>query len=323
MPYALRARAAKTLLRVAIRTGVARAAGDEIQLTDGHLRDVRELVSDTTGEVDPVFALMLGTPGRRCNLTLKAMRRDGGELGFVKLSVAEESVARVRHEAAVLRVLGRNSALRPHIPNLLYAGEWGNGYLLFQSAGSGSPGRTHFGEPHHEFLRALIEASSVSRNAGELVEEAAAEWNESPACDLASDWQSLARFTLEEASSRLANAVVACCTAHGDFAPWNTRLTAGRLFVFDWEAAEWESPACWDPFHFEVQVLARLGRGDRLPSHSAVELAVEQPAMRPLLSLYLLHSAAGLARDGVEPSNRSLELRKKLLTRLLGLAGRS
>jgi hypothetical protein len=44
--------------------------------------------------------------------------------------------------------------------------------------------------------------------------------------------------------------------------------------------------------------------------------------MWPLLALYLLHSAAGLARDGVEPSNRSLELRKKLLVHLLDDAGR-
>lgn len=323
MPHALRARAAKTLLRAAIRIGAARAAGDEIQLADACLRDARELVGDTTGEVDPVFALLLGTPGRRSNLTLKAMRRDGGELGYMKISVTGDSVARVRHEAAVLRVLGGDGALRPHIPNLLFAGEWGEGYLLFQSAGAGSLGRTRFGEPHREFLRKLTAASSVSRKAEELVADIAAEWDEGPAGALATDWRSLARFTLEEASSRLANAAIACGTVHGDFAPWNTRLTGGRLFVFDWEAAEWQSPACWDPFHFELQVLARLGRGDRLPSNSAVELAGEEPAMRHLLALYLLHSAAGLARDGVEPSNRSLGLRKKLLTRLLGLAGRS
>jgi thymidylate kinase len=322
MPYALRARAATALLRVAIRTGAASAAGDEIRLSDGYFRDVRELVGETTGEPDPVFALRFGTPGRRCNLTLKAMRRDGGELGYLKISITGESVARVRHEAAVLRVLGRDSALRPHIPNLLFAGEWGNGYLLFQSAGAGSPGSTRFGEPHREFLRKLAAASRVSRKAEELVEETAAEWDDSPAAALAPDWRSLARFSLEEASSRLANADVACGTVHGDFAPWNTRLAAGRLFVFDWEAAEWQSPCCWDSFHFEVQVLARLGRGDRLPSNSAVELAVREPAMRPLLALYLLHSAAGLARDGVEPSNRSLELRKKLLTRLLHSEGR-
>lgn len=322
MPYALRARAATTLLRVAIRTGASRAAGDEIQLADGYLRDVRELVGQTTGEPDAVFALRFGTPGRRCNLTLKAMRRDGGDLGYLKISVTGESVARVRHEAAVLRVLGRDSALSAHVPNLLFAGEWGKGYLLFQSAGAGKPGGTRFGEPHREFLRALAAASSVFRKAEELVEETAAEWGDSPAGALAPEWRSLARFTLEEAFSRLANADVACGTVHGDFAPWNTRLAAGRLFVFDWEAAELQSPCCWDWFHFEVQVLSRLGRGDKLPASSAVELAVQDPAMRSLLALYLLHSAAGLARDGVEPSNRSIELRKKLLTRLLHSEGR-
>jgi hypothetical protein len=94
------------------------------------------------------------------------------------------------------------------------------------------------------------------------------------------------------------------------------------LFVFDWEAAGWESPTCWDGFHFEIQVKARLGRGCAFAATSSVRRAARQPAMWPLLALYLLHSAAGLARDGVEPSNRSLELRKKLLVHLLDDAGR-
>ncbi len=321
-PYALRARVAKALLHVAVRTGVARAAGDEIQLDETRLRDVRDVVRKVTGEDQPAFSLLLGTPGRRCNLTLKTMRQDGRTLGFLKVPVTEEAAERVRREATVLRILGQKAALRPHVPEVLFSGEWGAGYLLFQSPCGGEPGPVAFGEPHQRFLRTLLSASSVSRTARSLVEESAALWEDAGANSLGADWRLLARFALEEASSRLGEASVACGVTHGDFAPWNTRLVDGRLFVFDWEAAGWESPSCWDSFHFEIQVKARLGRGYAFTSNSCVGRAARQPAMWPLLSLYLLHSATGLARDGVEPSNRSLEVRKKLLVNLLEAAVR-
>ncbi len=322
-PWTLRAKTAKSLLHAASWAGVVHAAGDQIELDESYLLDIRELTREVTGVNDPVFALLPGTPGRRSNLTLKAMRRDGAELGFVKVPSTVEAVARVRHEAAVLRILGRNETLGGSIPQVLFAGEWGEGgYLLFQSVGAGKPGPTHFGRPHRDFLRALIATSSVSRNAKELVEETAVEWEQGPASAMDASWRSLARFSLEEAAAGLAGASVSCGIAHGDFAPWNARLSEGRLFVFDWEAAEWEAPACWDRFHFEIQVLSRLRRSGNLPPASAVEHAIRQPGLRPLLSLYLLRSAAGLVRDGVEPANRSFVVRRNLLIHLLGQAGR-
>jgi len=321
-PWVLRARIAKFLLHAASWAGVAHAAADEVHLDESHLRDVRELVREVTGEADAVFALLMGTPGRRSNLTLKAMRRDGGVLGFLKVPVTAEAVARVRHEATVLRILGRNEALSERVPKVLFAGEWGDGHLLFQSAAPGNPGPTRFAEPHQEFLRTLAAASGASRKAEEVVEETAAEWEQGLASATDAGWRGLARFTLEEASANLAGRAVECAIMHGDFTPWNTRISAGRLFVFDWEAAEWEAPTCWDRFHFEVQVLSRLRRGGTPPRDSAVERAIRRPELRSLLALYLLRSAAGLVRDGVAPSSRSFVVRKKLLLRLVGQTGR-
>jgi hypothetical protein len=48
--------------------------------------------------------------------------------------------------------------------------------------------------------------------------------------------------------------------AHGDFAPWNTRLGARKLFVLDWErACEGMSPL-YDAFNFQALQAALQGR---------------------------------------------------------------
>jgi hypothetical protein len=56
--------------------------------------------------------------------------------------------------------------------------------------------------------------------------------------------------------------------AHGDFAPWNTRLGERSLFVLDWERASEGMTPLYDAFNFQALQSALLGRrkgiGDRL-----------------------------------------------------------
>jgi hypothetical protein len=49
---------------------------------------------------------------------------------------------------------------------------------------------------------------------------------------------------------------------HGDFAPWNVKLSGERLFVFDWEYAR-AAPAGFDLIHFFVQTQSLF---DQAPS---------------------------------------------------------
>lgn len=49
--------------------------------------------------------------------------------------------------------------------------------------------------------------------------------------------------------------------AHGDFAPWNTRLGARSLFVLDWERASEGMSPLYDVFNFQALQCALLGRG--------------------------------------------------------------
>ena len=48
--------------------------------------------------------------------------------------------------------------------------------------------------------------------------------------------------------------------AHGDFAPWNTRLGPRSLFVFDWERASEGMSPLYDVFNFQALQAALQGR---------------------------------------------------------------
>lgn len=48
--------------------------------------------------------------------------------------------------------------------------------------------------------------------------------------------------------------------AHGDFAPWNTRLGARSLFVLDWERASEGMIPLYDAFNFQALQAALQGR---------------------------------------------------------------
>jgi hypothetical protein len=48
--------------------------------------------------------------------------------------------------------------------------------------------------------------------------------------------------------------------AHGDFAPWNTRLGGQYLFVFDWERASEGVSPLYDAFNFQALQTALQGR---------------------------------------------------------------
>ena len=55
-------------------------------------------------------------------------------------------------------------------------------------------------------------------------------------------------------AARLADKIAASAIFHGDFAPWNIKVSrAGKWIVLDWERSELIGPPAWDWFHFVFQ----------------------------------------------------------------------
>lgn len=304
-PYAFGARLRKSLLAQIVRIGWSGWAMHSLQV--GEPVGLKALVTKVTGERNPAFSMSLGAPGKYRKLTIQVMRPNGKTLGYIKLGLTKPAGERVQHEARVLEDL---SGLWPQVPRVLYAGEWQNQYMLFQSPLEGRPGPAELSAMHVEFLEKLAAVRRVDKPGLRVVEEVAARWKVVTwRCDWR--WQQLGTETLTAARNDLEGAVVPCGVWHGDFAPWNTRIRDGKLSLFDWESCEYGMPLGWDTFHFSVQVSSLLKKNWR----TKFDLT-GAPGARGLFLLYLLDSLARSLDERAE-SNPGLEYRKQALTKEL------
>ncbi len=310
-PYALGARILKALFGAVMVTGWQRWARQRVLIASREPLPIEILVREVAGEPQPVFALSLGTPTRFRKLAVQVMRPNGEILGYIKLPLTEAAAERVRAEAGVLERLWNFGALRPHIPKVLYAGDWEDGYILFQSRGPSCPGPVEFGTLQEEFLRTLGSFHQVEKPGHALVREVAARWRKAESL-LDSRLRSLGEDVLTRASQELDGIMVPCGIMHGDFAPWNTRVENGHLYVFDWESAAWDAPVSWDIFHFHVQVASLLNKKRRrdLPLGHI-------PGGGACFLLYLLSSLSQLLEEKVSGHHAGVDYRRQLLTNYL------
>jgi hypothetical protein len=271
---------------------------------------LEKLVTEVTGEREPTFAMSLGVGGNVRKLTVQVMRPNGEILGYIKLPLTESATERVRHEAAILRRLWDFPLLHPHIPRVLYAGEWSDGFILFQSPGPPSPSPVAFGPLHEDFLRTLRGTYEVEKPGREVVEGVNARWQKAaPLLD--PELRALGERALERALREMDGTTIPCGLTHGDFVPWNTRVDDGRLFLFDWESATGDTPFIWDVFHFQVQVARMLN-----PSSDRILPLGQSPAHNASFLLYLLNSVSNYVEEAVA-GHPNIEYRKRILRRQL------
>lgn len=306
-PYAFGERLWRGLLAQIVKTGWSGWAMHSLYV--GEPLGLKALVTNVTGERHPAFAMLLGAPGKYRKLTIQVMRSGGETLGYIKLGLTTPAGDRVRREAGILEEL---TLLRPYVPRVLYAGDWQDSYLLFQSPLAGRPGPSTLSGMHREFLEKLAGIGRVDKAGLRLVEESGAQWSDVTwRCDWR--WQQLGTAALSAARRELDGVMVPCGCQHGDFTPWNTRVTDGRLSVFDWESCAPQAPLGWDAFHFSVQVASRLKKSWR----TKFDLSAA-PGARGLFLLYLL-SSLGKSLDERAESNQDLDYRREALVNELSL----
>ena len=114
---------------------------------------------------------------------------------------------------------------------------------------------------HLHFLRHLFNSFRVQNTFGQspMLARMSEKWRTleqiSPQSLPANVEQALKRLHEELAAVSMPLSV-----AHGDFAPWNTRLGARSLFVLDWERASEGMSPLYDAFNFQALQAAPLGR---------------------------------------------------------------
>lgn len=291
-PYAPSSRLLKALFLGAIKAGWQGWGCPRLLVTSKNQFPLEVMVREITGEPQPTFAMSVGLGGKFRKLTVQVMRRNGEILGYIKFPLTDAAIDRVQHETAVLERLSSFAALRRHIPKVLYANKWADGFLLFQSAGPRLQGPLGFGQPHEAFLRRLWRVHQVKKPGRVLVEEVTGRWQRlMPQMDGA--LAELGKKALDRVSRGLDGMMLPCGVVHGDFAPWNTRVEGEDLFVFDWESAAWDAPILWDKLHFHVQVNSLLKK-------NSGRKILPDPARTNSASflLYLLSSACQYLEEG-------------------------
>jgi len=216
------------------------------------------------------LALCCGSPGPLRKLVVLGAPHgtdpDGAAgqdaLRVAKIALAASADGSIDREAHWLRVLGRAPATARFVPRLLNEGRLFNGrrFVVMSALPRGVASHA-FGTCHGDFLAAL------GRHGRTL-----APWSVSPGCArLHQRWEAieglldtaprrLLRDTLGAIERALGRTVLPTCLAHGDFAPWNMRLCAGQLFVFDWEYAEAGANPLHDYLHFHLMTRIAAGR---------------------------------------------------------------
>jgi hypothetical protein len=292
-PHKRAAQAFKELLVGMIKVGWNGSLVPKIVVASKGRLPLENAVRDVMGEKHPRFALSLGTNDANTvrKLTLQIMDRHGSIIGYAKLPMTRLADERVRHEAATLEKLSHFASLRPHIPSVLYAGDYNDSYVLFQSPLEGERGPINLNGMHQNFLENLWNVQRLTRPAHFLIEKVTGSW-EKAAPSLGTNWNELAHEVLRYSAAALGSTMIPFGAMHGDFAPWNTRVKQDDLLLFDWESAEWEAPTSWDMFHFRVQTFCSF---EQNKCHFALEATSPSDI---LFMLYLLNSVRQCLEEG-------------------------
>ena len=306
----------KALARVAARLNLPGWYRDQIVIASRELppleRKLRELFP---GEAIRI-GLSSGAPELALNRKASAaiMAESGRVIGFAKIAGSSISRRILEHEGQVLPVL----ADRGLAPQLIYAGEVDGRFVTVQSPLPGKPAPLAFTPAHEQFLASL--RTRTPRIAAETRMLATLPQRIATLPALSGELQAaLTRVlpTLEETT-------VGATIVHGDFAPWNLRLHAGRISAFDWEYAELDGLPLIDQTHFILQVGFQLHQWsvDRAAQclrdiSQARPLGLEPAQATAIQAVYLIDNLVRLLGEGYDAADEMLAWHRRLLLSLL------
>ncbi len=250
-----KARTARMLLGTTLRMGLAPGAGSlvvRISRSDGFARFLARAAGNATEEL-PQFAVLAGNPhapGRRFVFLL--FNQNHEPVAVVKAGGSEAARRLIAHEGNFLKQ--QAARFTAGVPQLR---EQFNSERVAAFALEFVRGRT----PSAKWLTRPAGVFHTWVNNQRLV-----------ALGELAAWRRLLASgharPLPAAVTALSDAQVHPTLMHGDFAPWNIRVTKARWVALDWERGEADGIPAWDWFHAVVQpaVLVQHAAPDALIS---------------------------------------------------------
>src|SRR5215218_334732 len=255
-PNSLRGRALKTII------GAGALQGQKVWLQEDDLERLETMVASVLGVEGVRLAFYLGVPAPHRKVTAQVLTPLGKTLAYAKIATSELARGALDTERRALLRLSQSKALQGTVPKVLGSVDWQGGTIVLISTGPPTPGPRGLCSAHLHFCRQLFNSFRVQNTFGHspMLARMSEKWRTleqiSP--------QSLPANNVEQALKRLHDELGAVSMplslAHGDFAPWNTRLGSRALFVLDWERASEGMIPLYDAFNFQALQAALQGR---------------------------------------------------------------
>ena len=254
-PNSLRGRALRTII------GAGALRGEEVRLEEDTLAHLEAMLAPVVEIGGVRLAFYLGVPAPHRKVTAQVLDTDGKTLVYAKIATSPLAQAAVARERRALLRLSESADLHGAVPEALGTLEWRGGTILPITMGPPRPGPRRLSPIHLSFCTQLFRSFRARMT-----------FAESPMWARMSEiWLHLRHGSpdvlpanlgpaLERLHGELGPVSMPLSMAHGDFAPWNTRLGPRSLFVFDWERASEGMIPLYDAFNFQALQAALQGR---------------------------------------------------------------
>jgi len=219
------------------------------------------MVASVVGVEAVRLAFYLGVPAPHRKVTAQVLTPDAKTLAYAKIATSPLAQAALKTERCALLRLSQSAGLQGKVPKLLGSLDWHGGTILLITMGPPRPGPRGLSSVHLRFCTHLFQSFRVHQT-----------FVESPMWTRMSEtWHRLQHSSpqslpanlgpaLERLHEELGVVSMPLSVAHGDSAPWNTRMGPQSLFVVDRErACEGMSPL-YDAFNFQALQGALQGR---------------------------------------------------------------
>jgi hypothetical protein len=254
-PNSLRGRAVRTII------SAGAVAGEKVWLEEDALARLETKLASVVGVEAVRLAFYLGVPAPHRKVTAQVLTPDGKTLAYAKIATSPLAQAAVETERRALLRLSESAGLQGTVPKILGSLDWHGGTILLITMGPPRPGPRGLSSVHLRFCTQVFQSFRVQET-----------FVESPMWTRMSEtWLRLKHSSPETVPANLGPALerlhdelgpvsMPLSLAHGDFAPWNTRLGPRSLFVLDWERASEGMSPLYDAFNFQALQVALQGR---------------------------------------------------------------
>lgn len=244
--------------------GAGVVPGERVRLEEEALASLEATLASIFGEQDMRLAFYVGVPSPHRKITTQVLTPGGETLAYARIATSPLAREAVETERRTLLRLSRSEDLRGKVPEVLGSFDWHGGTVLVLTMGSGRPGPKRLSPAHANFFADVFRASEEP-----ILFEECHLWTR-----MHETWRRLQPGSpealptqigpaLELLHGELGAVLLPSSLAHGDFAPWNTRMGPRSLFVFDWERASEGMIPLYDAFNFQaLQAALRGERGD-------------------------------------------------------------